>query len=142
MNGLNLATLAVAATTFLHFKGPDGELLFADINGSKEPVGADLYTPGSKEYQKAKTKQNNRFTDRLKKKKSGQSTDERIDEQAEFYADITARLVNVAYEPAAHLTGHAFAKAIYAEPALGFIPPQIDEELGDWENFTKSSATS
>jgi hypothetical protein len=146
MAGFNLATVAVAATTFIHWKGPDGELLYAVAGEDSDPgqvvkkaVGGLYYTPGSKEYQKAVTKRSNRFTERLKKRKTDQSTDERLDEQAQFYADITAELQNVEYAPAAGLTGAAFAKAIYAEPALFFLIPQIEEELGDTENFMQPS---
>jgi hypothetical protein len=139
MSGLDLTAHKLAETTFVHFKGPDHELLYYVVGDEKHKVGATVYSTGTREYQRAKTKQNNRFTERLKKKKQDQSTDERLAEEAEFYADVTAELHHVAYEPAANLQGKAFMKAIYAEPALNFLLPQIDEVLGDTENFTGPS---
>lgn len=135
---------AVAPTSRLHLRSADDELLYADAEDGtpdiSKPMVANLYGPGSKQYAKAQTKQNNRMVDRLKKKgRSDQKPEEATAEKAEFLADCTQSLENVTYEA---LSGDALHKAVYADLELGFIAEQVGKHLGEWSNFLKASPTN
>ena len=58
---MKIASLAVAATAFLHLKGPDGAFLY----DGKEKVGIDLYGPGSPEFAQVEERQSARALKRM-----------------------------------------------------------------------------
>lgn len=137
---LDIKTKAVAETSFLHLKDAQDNLLYTDKKGEKQPVGVNVYGPGSREYQAAQTKVSNRAVQRLQKRgKFEQSADEKKKEQAEFLADITQSFQNLAYDD---LQGRALAVAVYSDSTLGFIADQVSEHTKEWANFSQGSLTS
>lgn len=139
----DISQLAVADTSFLHLTDAEGTLLFTGEGDDKKPVGINLYSPGSDEYQRAQTKQQNKMVDRLKRKgKSDISAEERREQQASYLADCTYSFENLSYAPAGDATGPKLFKAVYNDARIGFIAEQVQAHLGDWENFTPGSATS
>ena len=121
-------------------------LVLVDGNGDKmysdsgKEMAINLYGPGSKQYAKAHADQNNRFTDRLKKKgKADQTAEQLAAEKATFLADCTHSFENIAYD---ELQGRALHEAVYADYSIGFIAEQANQFFGDWANFTNPSMQS
>jgi len=134
---LNIKSHAVQETGTLHLRDAEGNPLY---EGGKK-VTITLHSPGSKAYGRAKAAQNNRIVNRLKKKgRIEQTAEERLAEQAEFLAEVTASFDNFRYDE--NLSGQDEFKAAYSDPSIGFIVDQVAEFLGEWGNFTKASTTN
>lgn len=141
----DITTIAVAATTTFQLRDAAGNLLFtaAADNEAAQPVNVTVYGPGSAQYADATAKRNRRQLERLRKKGRVEITaDETTKEVSEFLAAITVSFDNLSYPPAGGATGYELFKAVYADRRLGFIADQVQEKIGDWENFTNGSATS
>jgi hypothetical protein len=138
---MKIAILAVAATAFLHLKGPDGQLLYD--NGQK--VGIDLFGPGSDEYSRIEERQSNRAIKRMQdndNKVSLPAADVRRTEAAEDLTALTAAFHHIEHEDAngQALVGAALYTAVYSDPSLGWIKEQVTKFVGDWGKFTPGSA--
>jgi hypothetical protein len=138
---MKIAILAVAATAFLHLKGPDGQLLYD--NGQK--VGIDLFGPGSDEYSRIEERQSNRAIKRMQdndNKVSLPAADVRRTEAAEDLTALTAAFHHIEHEDAngQPLAGAALYTAVYSDPSLGWIKEQATKFVGDWGKFTPGSA--
>ncbi|MCU6454353.1 hypothetical protein LPN01_09700 [Sphingomonas sp. A2-49] len=141
---MKIKTLAVAATAFLHLKGPDGTFLY---EADKSPVGIDLFGPGSGEFAKIEERQSARTIKRMQdndNKVAHVPVEQRRAESAEDLADLTADFRNIDHDSTdgTPLVGRALHIAVYSDPALGWIKEQVVKFVGDWGKFTGSSATS
>lgn len=137
----DIKKFAVSATGHLHLRDAADELMFADGADGKpdpaKPIAVNLYGPGSKQYARAQSQQQNRMVDKLKRKgKTDQTADQKAEEVAEFLAGCTAGFENLEYD---QLQGEALVKAVYMDPSIGFIAEQVGKHLGDWGNFSKPS---
>jgi hypothetical protein len=142
MTAFNIKKKAVAATSFLHLKDADDLPMNTEpTDGSEpQPVGVTVYGPGSKEFQAAQTKVNNRAIARLQKRgKIEQSPEGKLKEQAEYLADITASFQNLDYDGK---TGRELALAVYSDPSIGFVADQVAEHVKEWGNFSQTSSTT
>jgi hypothetical protein len=139
---LNIASLAVAATAALHVKGPTGEPLYADEEGTL-PVRIHVHGPGSRAYGIVETRQSARALKRMQDndgKITAATPEERIAETAEDLAAITVRFENFDYQGGgAELAGADMFRAAYADQGLGFITRQVTKFVGDWGNFKAAS---
>lgn len=107
--------------------------LIAD-NG--KPVRVHVYGPGSREYQAAEKRQNDRMIDAMRKKgKSVDTAAYRVD----FLVDITKSFDEIDYDD---LKGAALHKAVYSDPSLRFVADQVYAYVTDHANFTTSSKSS
>lgn len=139
---LNIATLAVSAAAPLHLKDAAGELLYADAE-KKLPVRIRLHSPGSDAYGTVEGRQTARAVKRMNEnegKLTAGTSEERRAETAEDLAAITIGFENFTYGEGLH--GEELFKAVYADPALGFITRQVQKFLGDWGNFKPGSAAN
>lgn len=147
MSKLNLASLAVAATSTIHLRDAAGTLLFTpaiEAGGKPEPVTVTVYGPGSDEYAQAVAKRDSRQLERLRKSrgKAEVTAEQKKRDEAIFLASITVEFSrNLEYGDGS-LSGNELHRAIYSDRSIGFIPDQIYAELSDWENFMKGSPTS
>lgn len=143
--GLNIKAKAVSDTAPLHLKDAESNLLYADgpigvdQKPTKLPVQVILYGPGSSEHSNAMAKRQAAMMERLRKGKKQPSGDESRQETATFLTALTERFENLDYDG---LTGRDLALAVYGDRSIGYIADQVAEFVGDWENFTRSSATS
>ena len=140
---MKIATLAVAATAFLHLKGPDGNFLY----DGDEKVGIDLFGPGSPEFAKIEERQSGRAVKRMQEndgKISVAPSDQRRAEAAEDLAALTAGFHHIEYDgpDKKPLAGIALYTAVYSDATLGWIREQALKAVGDWGRFIKGSATS
>lgn len=134
---MDVRKFAVSPTGRLHLRDANGKLMYTD---DKQPIAANLYGPGSKEYAHALTNRSNRMVDKLKESnKSEQTTEQRIESGAEFLADCTHSFENLDYDGA---QGRELAIAVYSDITIGFIADQVSNYIGRWENFTKASPQS
>lgn len=138
---MDIKKFAVEPTSVLHLCDAKEDPMYAeDAEGKADlskPITVKLYGPGSKQYARAMSRQNNRIVDKLKRKgKADQSAEQRAEEQAEFLAACTVGFENLEYD---QLQGDALAKAVYSDPSLGFIPDQVSKHIGEWSNFSKVS---
>lgn len=136
----DITTVAVAETGVLPLlDAKDAPML--DNNG--ESLSITLHGPGSPEFARATSRRQNKVVDRLKRKgKADMTADEQRANNAEYYAMLTVSFNGWGYPPAGKATGFELFKAAYADPSIGFILDQVAEFVGDWANFTKTSATS
>lgn len=136
---MDIRNFSVELTGRLPLLDAADQPMFSD-GDPKKPMAVRLHSPGSKQYAAAQAAQHNRMVDKLKRKgKAKQTAEEQAQEKAEFLADCTEGFDNVEYE---NLTGRELAVAIYSDTGIGFIADQVAKFLGDWGNFTKSSASS
>lgn len=139
---MKIATLAVAATAFLHLKSPDGTHLYDD----GKPVGIDLFGPGSPEYGQIEERQSARTIKRMAEndnKLAHVPIAERRVEAAQDLAALTAGFRLIEHDgPDGPLSGQALYLAVYSDPALGWIKEQVVKFVGDWGKFKPGSATS
>lgn len=139
---LNIASLAVAATAALHVKGPTGEPLYADEEGTL-PVRIHVHGPGSRAYGIVETRQSARALKRMQDndgKITAATPEERSAETAEDLAAITVRFENFDYQGGGvELAGADMFRAAYADQGLGFITRQVTKFVGDWGNFKAAS---
>jgi len=140
---MKIKTLAASTTAFLHLKGPDG----AHLYDGEQPVGIELYGPGSPQFSQVEEKQSARAIARMRdndNKVSLAPIDERRTQAADDLAALTADFRLIEHEDAdgKALTGAALFTAVYADPALGWIKEQVTRFVGDWSRFTTASATS
>lgn len=99
-----------------------------------------VYGPGSRAYQRAMGEQQTRLVQAMQRKGKPEETPEaRALRQAQTLAACTVAFNGFGYKG---LSGHELFVAVYSEPALGFIADQVNRAIGDWANFTKSSAKS
>lgn len=145
----NIRKFAVEQTATIHLRDASEELMYAEGADGKpdksKPMEIVVYSPGSKVYAKANAKQNNRLIDRMKAKgKTKQSAQELAEEKADFLTECTKEFRNIGYEGpnGAELAGDALHRAVYEDLEIGFVADQVSKFLGDWENFTKTSATA
>lgn len=141
---MDIKKYAVLGTGRLHLRDSDDQLMYADGDDGKpdmsKPMAVNLYGPGSKQFAKAQSDQNNRITEQLRRKgKALRTAEQKAAEAAEFLADCTQSWENVDYGT---LTGEALSKAVYSDIEIGFIADQVNKHLNDWANFTKGSTTS
>lgn len=140
---MKINAIAVSPTAFLHLKGPDGVPLYE----GKEPVGIELYGPGSPENSRLEE----RITARLQKRAADNDGvdpivpgDERRAQNAEDLADLTAgfRHLDCDGDNGKPLTGRALYLAVYGDPKYGWVNTQVVKFQRDWGKFsTGQSAT-
>jgi hypothetical protein len=136
----DITKTSVEETGVIELVGADEAPLIGE--GGKQ-CSITVYGPGSDVFAKAEARRQNRLLDRLKRKgKADMSAEEQRVEQAEFLASITASFNGFSYPPAAEAIGKDLFRALYKDRKVGFITDQVQRFVGDWGNFTASSATS
>ena len=136
----DITKTAVSETATLDLVGPDEAPLLGE---DKKQCSISLYGPGSEPFERASAKRQNKLIGRLKRKgKSEMSAEEQRAEQADFLASITVSFNGFTYPPAGEATGKDLYRAAYSDRSIGFIADQVQAFVGDWGNFTGSSATS
>ncbi|WP_066723576.1 hypothetical protein [Sphingomonas pituitosa] len=137
---MKIAKLAASPTAFLHLKGPDGAYLYE----GKEPMGIEMYGPGTPEAAAVESAQSARAIKRMQDNNNKISLPPAEDQRAEKAADLSALTVgfqHIEYDAAdgTPLTGKALFLAVYSDPSLGWIKEQADKFRDDWGNFMPRS---
>jgi hypothetical protein len=140
---MKIATLAVAATAFLHLKGPDGQHLYEDGRA----VGIDLYGPGSPEAAVIEAAQSSRAIKRMQDNDNKIAMPAMEVQREETTADLVAytagfRNIDMDGADGSPLSGKALYVAVYSDPALGWIKSQVIKFVADWGKFMPGSPTS
>jgi hypothetical protein len=136
----DITKTAVDETATCELNGADDAPLMADKASSARSRST---VPAPTPFAKAEAKRQNRLLERLRRKgKSEMSPEEQRAEQAEFLAAITVSFNDFGYPPAGDATGKDLFRALYMDRKVGFITDQVQRFVGDWGNFTGSSATS
>jgi hypothetical protein len=132
-----ITSIAAKDTFTVELMNANDEPLF-DADG--KPISVTVYGPGSKHHQRAQARRTQLMLDRMAKKgKMKLTAEEQQKEQAEFLAACTVSFNGFAYNGAT--TPEAIVAA-YSDTSIGFIADQVAKALGDWANFTNSSAKS
>lgn len=137
----NIKSLAIVATAVLAVRNAAGEPQFDEAGN---PLTIALYGPGSKQYQAAKHKaeerNNNRAFARMQGKAEGKQTaQEKIIERAEFLAACTVSFNNFGL---GDLTGRELFVAVYSDIEIGHIADDVEKFLGERSNFLPVPANS
>lgn len=133
-----IKTLAIQATATLPVRSAAGEPQF---DGDK-PVTITLYGPGSKQYQAAKHRAEERNSTRAFARMQGkpegkQTVQDKITERAEFLAACTASFNNFGIDG---LAGHELYLAVYSDIEIGHIADDCEKLLGERANFLPALA--
>ena len=142
----NIAALAVASTAVIHVKDASGQPAYADAE-RKLPIRIHLHGPGSDIAGVVESRQSARALKRYQEndgKMTAASPEERLAETASDLATLTVRFENFFYGEVddngdSVLQGEDLFRAVYADPALGFVTKQVVKFFGDWGNFSDAS---
>lgn len=133
----DLRTLSIGQTADMPVRDAAGEPQF---NADEQPITITFYSPGTKNFQRAKhaleESQNARALARMQGKGNKQSADDKTQERAEFLASVTVSINGASMGDKA---GHEAFKALYADITLGHIADDADKFLADRGNFKAAS---
>lgn len=133
----DISKLGVDPTALIELDGPDGEPLLDD---KEVRMSITVYGPGTKQFVKAQGVRNRAIMEFVKKGGKFKVPDDAQRElDAEFLAACTVSFNGFNYPP--H-TGAEMFRHAYLDASIGFIAEQVNKAVGDWSNFTKSSAKS
>lgn len=138
MSKFNIKNLAIANTADMPVRDASGEPQF---DGDGNAVTITLYSPGSKEYQKAKHAAEERNSTRVFSRMQGRgenklSAQDKVTERAEFLAACTASFNNF---DDGDTGGYELFKRTYADIEIGHIADDAERFLNDRGNFKKVS---
>jgi hypothetical protein len=142
---MGLSRLEMVDTSVLHFRGADDELLYADgPEGEPDlqrPMCAVVYGPGTKQFARAQTaEQNRRLAKASRKGKVELSTDESIEDRVDFASAVTKELRNFDNEKG--LDASDFVRSVYSNLKLSFLRDQVEQHARNTANFKPSSTTN
>lgn len=139
---LKIKNYSAADVAEFQLRSGDDVPLFYEKDGAEHPVMIRVYGPGSKQYTKAKTDQQNRLVARLQRKGAAgaESAETKVKTEAEFLAAVTESM-DLEYEDdkGQPLKGRDLFMAVYSDTSLGFVGEQVAKFVGDWGNFSKGS---
>ncbi|HEX7856090.1 MAG TPA: hypothetical protein VF503_20610 [Sphingobium sp.] len=135
---MQIATLAVALVGFLHLKGPDGAFLYDE----GEPVGIDMFGPGSQEFAQIEELQTSRALKRMQDNDGQPSLASVSDRRVQEAQDLTALTSGFRHIEHGDLAGVALFNAVYSDPKLGWIKEQALKHVRDWGKFPAVSPTA
>ncbi len=136
----SLDGLALKPTLFVHFRHPaTDEPVYKKFPAGhdkagepdlEQPVGVDIYGPGSKEYRAASTAITNEAIERKRRK----VTAELIQKNAvELLARCTSRFVNFEYQGKGSTLENN--RAFYLDDQYTHLREQVQENMGDYGRF-------
>jgi hypothetical protein len=136
---VNIKSQAIAATAEMTVRDVSGE---PQYDADDKALTITLYSPGSKQHQKAKhaaeEKNNARVFARMQGKSEGKlSAEDKLTERAEFLAACTESFNNFGVEG---LNGYELFKNVYSDIEIGHIADDAEKFIGDRANFKKPSA--
>lgn len=138
---VNLLDFAVPSIGQIQLKRPDGSPLLDENN---QPAFARVHSPASKTYEVANAARRRKTMKRVRD--AGGRIEAAADDSAdslEFLVAITESLENIHIPlPEGESGAKAIVRAVYSNPALGFIRDQVEAAASDWGSFLDSSATS
>ncbi|OGB26191.1 MAG: hypothetical protein A3I66_00630 [Burkholderiales bacterium RIFCSPLOWO2_02_FULL_57_36] len=137
----NIKKLAILATAVMTVRNAAGE---PQLDEAGAPLTIALYGPGSKPYQAAKHKAEERNSTRAFARMQGkaegkQSEAEKRAERAEFLAACTVAFNGFGLDG---LAGYELYKAVYADIEIGHIAEDAEKFLGERANFLPLPANS
>lgn len=138
---VNLLDIQVPTIGKINLKRPDGSPLLDENN---QPAFARVHSPASKIWEVANASKRRKAMKRVRE--GGGKIEASVDDSADtidFLVAITEEFVNVEVPlPEGEAGAKALVRAIYSNPALGYIRDQIDAAAVDWGSFLETSATS
>ncbi|WP_347271821.1 hypothetical protein [Rhizorhabdus histidinilytica] len=141
---MDITKKAVVAAAFLHLRSADDVPMYEDGPDGQpdlsKKVAIELHGPGSAPYNKAQAAAQNKMLERMRRKGKAQLTaEEQRAEQVDRLVACTVAFHHIEHPAYPGATGETLFRAVYSDPALGFIRDQALEFIGDWGNFTPSS---
>jgi len=136
---MDIRTQAIAATGIVHVKDLDGQPLYTEAG---EPVRIIVHSPGTRQFAAAKARQTDHILKRMQDnggEARAATPEEAARELTEFLVAVTARFENLDYD---NKQGLELYEAVYSDPMLCHIPPQVEAVFKRVGNFKPGSATS
>jgi hypothetical protein len=138
---IDLTTKLIPTIGKIALKNADGSPMLDDAN---QPAYVRLHSPASKVWQVADAAKRRKAMKRVRenggKIEAAADGDEDV---IEFLVAVTEDFVNVSVPLAEGETGaKAMVRAIYSNPALGYIRDQAEAAASDWGSFTDGSVTA
>jgi hypothetical protein len=135
----NILSLAIASTADMTVRNASGDTQYDDAGA---PLTITLYSPGTKQVQKARhaaeERNNTRVFGRMQGKSDAkQSAEDKANETAEFLAACTVSFNGFGVDG---LSGFELFKSVYANIEIGNIAEDSQKFLNERGNFLKSPA--
>lgn len=131
----DLKTLALADTTELHLVHPvTGDPLFADGDEQKQPLTVTLYGTASKQYRNHTAGMQNRHLKRQARKENV-TADLLRDETIGLAVACTAKVCEYLTLNGEKIETTAQIRSLYSDARFGWLLEQVQEAVGDVENF-------
>lgn len=126
---------AVAAIAFVQFRDPATDQPMTNAAG--EPVGVEVYGPGSKQYRAA---QSAIATANIKRGRKGLTGETLRENETELLARTTAKFVGFDYDGQAASVD--VCRKFYDDVELAHLREQVVEKQGDFGNFIPTASTA
>lgn len=136
---VNLLAIQVPTTGLINLKAPDGSPL---LDADNRPAQARVHSPASKVWEVANASKRRKTMKRVREFNGKiEAAADDAEDTVDFLVAITEEFVNVEI-PDAPVGAKALVRAIYENPALGFIRDQVETAANDWGSFTSGSKTA
>lgn len=139
---VNLLDHQVSTIGQINLKTPEGSPLLDPE--TQQPAFARVHSPASKIFEVATAAKRRKSMKRVREAggRIEAIADDRED-NVEFLVAITESFENVDVPlPEGESGAKALVRAVYSNPALGFIREQVEAAANDWGSFIKGSANS
>lgn len=121
-------------------KNADGSPMLDDQN---QPAFVRLHSPASKTWQVADAAKRRKAMKRVRENGGKiEAAADSTEDTLEFLIAVTEEFVNVSVPlPEGEAGPKALVRAIYSNPALGYIRDQAEAAASDWGSFTDGSVS-
>jgi len=138
----DVSTVQVADTTEITINHPrTGEPFMVDTAEGKKPMTVVVHGPGSKAFKAAQAVSQKTYSATFHRGKSRETPEQQEARNATFLSACTIEFRNFSYKGMAANDRETF-RALYLDPAMGWLTEQVNAEMGDWANFTQAAPTS
>lgn len=138
----DVSTVQVADTTEITINHPTtGEPFLVDTPEGKKPMIVVAYGPGSKAFKAAQAVSQKTYMATFHRGKSRETPEQQEARSAAFLSACTAEYRHFSYKGMPANERETF-RALYLDPAMGWLTEQVNAEMGDWANFTRAAPTS
>lgn len=138
----DVANFQVSETSEITINHPmTGEPFLVDTADGKKPMIVVVHGPGSKAFKAAQAVSQKSYMATFNRGKSRETPEQQNARAASFLSACTIEFRNFTYNGGDPLNRETF-RAMYLDPKAGWLTEQVNEQMGDWANFTQAAPTS
>jgi hypothetical protein len=139
----DVSTVQVSDTTEITINHPsNGEPFMVDVDGeaSKKPMIVVVHGPGSKVFKAAQAVSQKAYNATFTRGKSRETSEQTAARSAAFLSACTLEFKHFNYKGKPN--DRETFRELYLDEKAGWITEQVNEQMGDWANFTQAAPTS